>query len=254
MPRTVNSYYPHRSPPLYGGPLVCRAGRRSTISMEWNSYLTGILTTPIVAGLVAWLGKVWAGRILEKDRARYQTRMESLLSDLRTRNTKELFVHQVQFQKEFEVYKYLWKAALELARAGSQLRTLQSGAQLTPDEIRQSVVDSYRRLRDTVFDNRPFYAPDIYDTAKAMLNGLGEVVSSRQRLDHLEQGNMSETQIDRACELAEQTEQKIDEINTLLDRLCTLIRCHVWNTMASGWDRPSEHVNESSPYQKDLLQ
>jgi hypothetical protein len=125
--------------------------------MEWPDYisipLSGIGATTIVVGLAAWLGKIWAGHILEKDRAKYQTSMETLLADLRTANTKELLVHQLQFQKEFEVYKELWTAALGLARAGSNFRMLQMGPPASPDEIRQEVETSYGRLRDTVFDN-----------------------------------------------------------------------------------------------------
>lgn len=160
---------------------------RSTIDMEWGSYISGIVTTPVVVGLAAWIGKVWAGRILEKDRAKYQTSMETLLADLRTTNTKELLVHQLQFEKEFGVYKELWIAALGLARAGSNFRMLQMGPLASPDEIRKEIEDSYGRLRDTVFDNRPFYEPEVYEIAKAMLNGLGEVVRKRQHLERLEQ-------------------------------------------------------------------
>lgn len=208
--------------------------------MEWVSYLSGIITTPVVVGLAAWFGKVWAGRILEKDRAKYQTSMETLLADLRTTNTKELLVHQLQFQKEFEVYKELWIAALGLARAGSHFRMLQNGPPSSPDEVRQTLKTSYTRLRDTVFDNRPFYEPDVYEVAKAMLNGLGEVVRKRQHLDRLEQRDMSNEQIEKACTMDNEIGQKLDEINSLLEKLCTSIRGRIWSTTASGWDRPSD--------------
>jgi hypothetical protein len=86
------------------------------MAMEWVTNISSILT-PIVIGLAAWLGKVWAGRILEMDRAKYTTIMENILADLRTRDTKELQVHRLQFEKEFEVYKELWTAALKYAEA-----------------------------------------------------------------------------------------------------------------------------------------
>jgi hypothetical protein len=207
--------------------------------MDWVIYISGFTTAPVVVGLAAWLGKVWAGRILEKDRAKYQASMETLLADLRTTNTKELLVHQLQFQKEFEVYKELWIAALSLARAGSNFRTLQMGPPPSPDEIRQEIEASYGRLRDTVFDNRPFYEPEVYEIAKAMLNGLGEVVRKRRHLERLEQREIrSDEPIEKACSMDEEIEQKLDEINGLLEKLCRSIRSRIWSTTASGWDRP----------------
>jgi hypothetical protein len=208
--------------------------------VEWLSYLSGVLTTPVVVGLAAWVGKVWAGRILERDRARYQTSMETLLADLRTTNTKELLVHQLQFQKEFEVYKELWAAALGLARAGSHFRMLQNAPSASPGDVQRTLETSYNRLRDTVFDNRPFYEPDVYSMAKAMLNGLDEVVRKRRHVHRLEQRDMPEEQIEKACAMDNEIEQKLDEINGLLERLCTSIRRRIWSTTASGWDRPGE--------------
>jgi hypothetical protein len=45
----------------------------------------------IVAAFSSWLGKVWANRILEKDRAKYQTEIELLKSDL----DKKIHEHNV---------------------------------------------------------------------------------------------------------------------------------------------------------------
>ena len=113
------------------------------------------------------------------------------------------------------------------------------GPPASPDEIRQDVETSYSRLRDTVFDNRPFYEPQVYEVAKAMLNGLGEVVRKRQHLDRLEQQeDRSDEQVQRACSMDEEIEQKLNEINDLLEELCTSIRSRIWSTTASGWDRP----------------
>ena len=84
--------------------------------MDWPSFLTGAGAIPVIAGLSAWLGKIWANRILEQDRTKYHTQIETLLQDLRTRDSKELFVHQLQFEKEFEIYKELWAKVLAYFR------------------------------------------------------------------------------------------------------------------------------------------
>jgi hypothetical protein len=95
--------------------------------VDWSSFAVGGIAVPAIIGLSTWLGKVWANRILEKDRVRYQTEMETLLEDLRTRQSKELFVHRLQFEKEFDIYKQLWVAVLALARTTREFRSIQIG-------------------------------------------------------------------------------------------------------------------------------
>jgi len=49
----------------------------------------------ILAAFSTWLGKVWASRILEKDRAKYQSEIELLKSDL----SKSIHEHKVAISR-----------------------------------------------------------------------------------------------------------------------------------------------------------
>ena len=49
----------------------------------------------IVFGLSTFLGKVWAGRILEKDKLQYQSEMESIKSEL----NKKIHEHNVAISR-----------------------------------------------------------------------------------------------------------------------------------------------------------
>jgi hypothetical protein len=138
-----------------------------------ESLLAGAGGIAIVFGLSAWLGRVWAARILEKDRVRYQTQMQTLLVDLKTLSNKELFVHRLQFEKEFTVYSELWRELLVLARALSAFRVLRIGTGNTHEEEVQKVVETYNDFKNRVYDHRPFYAPEIYDLAKSVLDKAG---------------------------------------------------------------------------------
>lgn len=135
-----------------------------------ESFLAATGAVGIIGALAAWLGRVWARRILEKDRVRYQTQMESLLVEMRTSSHKEVFVHRLQFEKEFAVYSELWRELLVLGRALSAFRVLRVGTGKTHDEEVQNVVTTYNAFKDRVYDHRPFYAPEIYDLAKDVLD------------------------------------------------------------------------------------
>lgn len=217
--------------------------------MQWGDYLIGLLspliTAPVVIGLAAWFGKLWASRILEKDRAKYQERIETLLADIRTRDTKELLVHRLQFEKEFEVYKELWGAALRLAKVGTHFRMLQIGPLASEDQIKEDLSTASTHFNTVVFDNRPFYAPQVYETAKTIINELSEILLTHNHLKQIDRHHdMTEAQQDKAVEMKMKIERSLDAINALLGTLCDVIRQRVWSTTISGWDRPKEREGD----------
>jgi hypothetical protein len=69
-----------------------------------------------VAALAGWLGKVWANRLMEQDRAKYSTELEALKSKfeqshrkLQAELDKTIFGHQLRTQTEFNALLELWK-------------------------------------------------------------------------------------------------------------------------------------------------
>lgn len=206
--------------------------------MDWSGILAGGIGVPTIVGLSAWLGKVWANRILEKDRTRYQTQMESLLQDLRTRESKELFVHRLQFEKEFEIYRQLWTAVLALGRATREFRDLKMGASKPEAEIVKDFVDAFNKLNNVVFDNRPFFAPDVFEKTKMTLDLALEIDRSRAKKSLWEEANaVSDKHTEKLIELAEHIQDTLDKINDSILPICEAIRARIWSTRESGWDR-----------------
>lgn len=71
----------------------------------------------IIFGLSAWLGKVWANRILAKERALYQERIEYLKHDLSILQERASRFSD----KQFEYYMSLWSSLQDLRFAGEEL-------------------------------------------------------------------------------------------------------------------------------------
>jgi len=83
----------------------------------------------IVFALSSRLGKVWAARILEEDRARFQAALQSMeheaqraLERLKVETQKQVLVHRIQFETEFRAYQEIWQALADAAVATLQLR------------------------------------------------------------------------------------------------------------------------------------
>jgi len=137
----------------------------------------------LVWAFSSWLAKVWANKILEKDRAKYQEQIEILrmmgqeaLERLRGQTEKELFIHRLQFEKEFEIYFGLWAKfhflklkVLDLQPLADLLRK----GKVDDDnlQLRKEAFDqAFHSLHREAYSFRPFYAPDIFVTLTEILD------------------------------------------------------------------------------------
>jgi hypothetical protein len=164
--------------------------------------------------------------------------MESLLEDLRTRESKELFVHRLQFEKEFEIYRELWTSVLALGRSTREFRDLQIGPAKAQEEILKDFTDAFNRLSSVVFDNRPFYAPEVFERTIATLDLAREINRSRVKGTLLEKANTnSDKHTEKLIELDKHIQDTLDKINESILPICEAIRARIWSTRESGWDR-----------------
>jgi hypothetical protein len=83
----------------------------------------------IVLSLSGWLGKVWAARILEADRLKYQKEFERIKNEMELANRqfqaemdKTIVVHRMHFEVEFRAIQDAWNGISRLRAAMSVLR------------------------------------------------------------------------------------------------------------------------------------
>lgn len=72
--------------------------------------------TAIVFGLSSWLGKVWANRILAKEKAEHSKELEFYKSELNKElerinvlQDKALYISKVQYDNEYKIYQEIWE-------------------------------------------------------------------------------------------------------------------------------------------------
>lgn len=131
----------------------------------------------IVVMLSSWLGKVWANRILEQDRAHYASELERLKTDLdRTTRLlqgeieKTLFVTKTHFETEFQILREIWQEVSVVRASMSALRpkfdivdVRQTPAERLSERFAAYVPDVLKLIQ-TVDRNSPFYPQEIYET------------------------------------------------------------------------------------------
>ena len=129
----------------------------------------------VLTGLVAWLGKVWLGRALAKDKARLDADLESLRSQLAATNQRlqatldqHLHVQRLLFEKEFASLQAIWATLVVLRDTAMGLRPaldLHDPAEsLDQRKTRRlkAYYDAHQVFAKAVEQNRPFFAEGIY--------------------------------------------------------------------------------------------
>lgn len=75
----------------------------------------------ILMGLSSWLGKVWASKILEEDKNKYQIALEQLKSQYQLDVEKNKSVFLRYSESQFNLYNSVWVALCDLEKSADQL-------------------------------------------------------------------------------------------------------------------------------------
>lgn len=167
---------------------------------------------PVVFALCAWLGKVWAARILEGDRKKYAERLEAFTTDeiaKRNAQLKELekgqLVHRLQFEAEFKCYQALWVTMVELRRAVLALRPALD-LEIVDKKARLGRYESaFLEARDAFALNGPFLHPTVFAACDVLLKRAHEenidfVARSEQTVEYWDSAIRNATAIGDAVD------------------------------------------------------
>ena len=106
-------------------------------------------------------------------------------------DNKEIVIHKMQFEKEFEVYKELWENIVDLKFHASLLRmklTYSDGNETEKQRKEKKLTEfssAYDRCLKTFEKNKPFYPKEVYDQlAKLIMIAYNE--SHEYKYDNIE--------------------------------------------------------------------
>jgi len=123
----------------------------------------------VVWGLSGFLGKVWAERILEAERAKFGRDLEALKSalesDIRRLQAeidRTIVVHRVHFETEFSALRDIWQ---KVSRVRSLLPLLGplDGSKPQATEAYELMSTAVAELVTAIDSQSPFYSSSIYE-------------------------------------------------------------------------------------------
>ena len=108
----------------------------SALNLVTSVILSVGSSSALILGLSSWLGKVWANRILEKDKAKFQNEMEIIKSN----HLKDIENLKSEHLKSIEEYKNKFQAKIKTIEQFHQI------SQSTYEKLFQQKVETYTNL------------------------------------------------------------------------------------------------------------
>lgn len=138
----------------------------------------------IVFGLSSWLGKVWANRILENEKAehskdleQYKRELTEELEKIKSLNDKALYVSKAQYDNEYSIYLEIWSALNEVIIYSKMLYPIMESTPADKEERQKfknekynNYVGKYNLFSFLIDKYAPFYKKEFYESFKQVRN------------------------------------------------------------------------------------
>lgn len=129
----------------------------------------------VLAGLFAFVGKIWVSRIIERERSVLQHQLDETNKRLQFELDRDLHVGKAQFDLEISNYKAIWACLVDLRTATLAIRPVMDfhdPNESKEDRQKRRLLKAREALvsvQEQVEKNKPFYAPNVYDRARAVI-------------------------------------------------------------------------------------
>jgi hypothetical protein len=174
----------------------------------------------IIFALSSWLGKVWANRILEKDRLKYGSEIERLKSELESDRQKNQLIFSLYFEGQFKLYNDLWVVLVELRHSVEQLWNEADKRNL------RNFVKFLKKASHQIEISALLIEPNDYIEIKKTLRKFEEYRIGKNKLISMRQNeDISPEEIKRIVEVNHEHKDSIDKFTVMmLDRMRSQIR------------------------------
>lgn len=133
----------------------------------------------VVGGLSAWLGKIWAARILEGDRNRYQSELELIKKQYEVHFDGLKAVLLRYSENQFDIYRELWSSLCEL-----KLTTDDLWIRATPENV-QRFSAQLNKSRFWLEKSSLFIEDKHYNTLRGVFDEFEQFLIGKENLVEL---------------------------------------------------------------------
>jgi hypothetical protein len=130
----------------------------------------------IIWALSSWLGKVWANRILEKDRLRYSRELEVVKTELGRASQEYLIKFSSLHAERGTIIRDLYKKLMSAQRlVESILKRFQAEGEPRLEDKIKDFVDSFNQFYQFYLDSRIYFPPHLCKQIEDFAKKLREI-------------------------------------------------------------------------------
>lgn len=171
----------------------------------------------IIFALSTWLGKVWANRILEKDKLAYSSELEHIKNQLHTDAEKQQFVFSLYFEGQFKIYNNLWVSLSGLQNEVEKLWEEASTRNLKTFVTALSKAKQQIRNSALLIDQSHYQ--EIMEVIESLENyhvGKERLINTRRNIENVSQWDVQE--------IIDQNRHNREKINTFVEHMLSEMR------------------------------
>ena len=174
----------------------------------------------IIFGLSTWLGKVWANRILEKDKLKYSSELEVIKKQLQSETQKQQLMFSMYFEGQFKLYNDLWVSLAELQNGVEALWSEANTRNL------KSFVSAVKKAKKQIRDSALLIEPEHYDEIMEAIENLEkyragkeDLIFARRDLSSIEQWKIQE--------IIDENQNNREKITAFIDLMLNKMRAQI---------------------------
>jgi Glu-tRNA(Gln) amidotransferase subunit E-like FAD-binding protein len=177
----------------------------------------------IIFALSSWLGKVWANRILEKDKLAYSSELERIKNQLHSDAQKQQFVFSLYFEGQFKLYNDLWVSLSGLQNEVEKLWTEASTRNLKTFVTALSKAKQQIRNSALLIDQNHYKEiMEVIDSIENYHVGKEKLINARRNIENVSQWDVQE--------IIEQNRDNREKINTFVEHMLEEMRRQISGT------------------------
>lgn len=171
----------------------------------------------IIFALSTWLGKVWANRILEKDKLAYSSELERIKNQLHTDAEKQQFAFSLYFEGQFKIYNDLWVSLSGLQNEVEKLWEEASTRNL------KTFVIALSKAKQQIINSALLIDQSHYQEIMGVIESLENYHVGKERLINTRRNIENVSQCD-VQEIIEQNRHNREKINTFVEHMLSEMR------------------------------
>lgn len=175
----------------------------------------------LIVGLSSWLGKVWANRILEKDRLKYNSELEKIKSQLQIENQKQQLMFSMYFEGQFKLYNDLWLALSELQDEVDKLWEEASKSNL------RSFIKAIQQAKRQIKNSAILIEQEHYEQIMNNLKAFEDYRIGKERLINIYDSNNICVNNDQIEELIRRNREKKHQIEYFIKAMLSKMRSQI---------------------------